>query len=79
MHEVVHLRVDPINDGHQIVKNVFSVVHSRIHEVPEKEDKTERILECTIDHCLKGVVGGRQGGRREKIFFILTCRQEERK
>jgi len=37
LHEVMHLRVDSFNDGHQIVKNVFCVVHGRIHEVPEKK------------------------------------------
>lgn len=41
LHEVMHFRVDPINDGHQIVKNMFCVVHGGIHEVPEEEDKTE--------------------------------------
>lgn len=40
----MHLRVDPFNDGHQIVKNVFCVVHSGIHEVPEKENKTDTIF-----------------------------------
>lgn len=40
----MHLRVDPFNDGHQIVKNVFCVVHSGIHEVPEKENKTDSIF-----------------------------------
>lgn len=40
----MHLRVDPFNDGHQIVKNVFCVVHSGIHEVPEKENKTDIIF-----------------------------------
>lgn len=38
------LRVDPLNDGHQIVKNVFRVVHGRIHEVPVKEEKTGSIF-----------------------------------
>lgn len=44
MHEVMDLRVDPLNDGHQIVKNVFRVVHGRIHEVPVKEEKTGSIF-----------------------------------
>lgn len=35
LHEVVNFRVDPLNDGHQVVQNVFRVVHRRIHEVPK--------------------------------------------
>lgn len=35
LHEVVNFRVDPLNDGHQVVQNVFCVVHRRIHEVPK--------------------------------------------
>lgn len=35
LHEVVNFRVDPLDDGHQVVQNVFCVVHRRIHEVPE--------------------------------------------
>lgn len=44
MHEVVHIRVDSLNNRHQIIKNVFGVVHGRIHEVPGKEDDTRE--EC---------------------------------
>ena len=40
----MHFRVDPLNDGHQIVKDVFRVVHGWIHEVPEREDKIESIF-----------------------------------
>lgn len=36
----MHLRVDSLNDWHQIVKNMFCVVHGGIHEVPEEENKT---------------------------------------
>ena len=36
LHEVMHLRVDPLNDGHQIVQNMFGVVHSWVHEVPKR-------------------------------------------
>lgn len=36
LHEVMHLRVDLFNDRHQIVKNVFCVVHRGVHEVPVK-------------------------------------------
>lgn len=35
LHEVVNFRVDPLDDGHQVVENVFCVVHRRIHEVPK--------------------------------------------
>ncbi len=34
LHEVVHFRVDSLDDGHQVVQDVFSVVHSGVHEVP---------------------------------------------
>lgn len=37
LHEVMHLRVDPFNDWHQIIKNVFCVVHRGIHEIPVKK------------------------------------------
>ena len=49
LHEVMDLRVDPFNDGHQIVQNVFCVVHGRIHEVPEQEEKTGSIFKSNID------------------------------
>lgn len=50
----MHLRVDPFDDGHQIVKNVFCVVHSGIHEVPEKENKTDSIFNTSqYDFLLK--------------------------
>lgn len=38
LHEVVNFRVDPLYDGHQVVQNVFCVVHRRIHEVPKRRD-----------------------------------------
>lgn len=44
MHEVVHIRVDSLNNWHQIIKNVFGVVHGRIHEVPGKEDETKSVF-----------------------------------
>lgn len=31
------LGVDSLNDWHQIVENMFGVVHCRIHEVPGQE------------------------------------------
>lgn len=34
LHEVVHFRVDSLDYGHQVVQDVFSVVHSGVHEVP---------------------------------------------
>lgn len=37
LHEVMHLRVDFVNDGHQIIKNMFCVIHCRVHEVPANE------------------------------------------
>lgn len=39
LHVVMHFRVDPLNNRHQIVQNVFCVVHGRIHEVPGKKMK----------------------------------------
>lgn len=65
MHEVVHLRVDPLDDGHQIVENVFCVVHGRIHEVPKNEDKTERFRVHNRPLLLEENGGGR-------VFSILT-------
>jgi len=43
LHEVMHFSVNPLNDGHQIVKNVLCVIHGWIHEVPEK-DKVESLF-----------------------------------
>lgn len=34
LHEVVHFRVDSLDDGHQVVQDVFGVVHSGVHKVP---------------------------------------------
>lgn len=44
LHEVMHFRVDPLNNRHQIVQNVFCVVHGGIHEVPLGEKINLRIL-----------------------------------
>lgn len=34
LHEVIHFRVDSLDDGHQVVQDVFGVVHSGVHKVP---------------------------------------------
>lgn len=39
LHEIMHLGVDPLDDGHQVVEDVFGVVHGGIHEVPGQEHK----------------------------------------
>lgn len=45
LHEVMYFRVDPLNNRHQIVQNVFCVVHGGIHEVPVgKKNKSEDIV-----------------------------------
>lgn len=65
----MHLRVDPLNDGHQIVKNVFCVVHGGIHEVPEKDDNTESIFRVNNRPLLKEVrEEGREGGKEYFLF-----------
>lgn len=38
LHEVMDLRIDLLNDGHQVIKNVFGVVHGGIHEVPGRRN-----------------------------------------
>lgn len=58
----MHVRVDPLNDGHQVVKNVFCVVHCGIHEVPVKEHFRVHNRPLLKD--------GGQGGRR---YFFLKC------
>lgn len=45
LHEVMNFRVDPLNNRHQIVQNVFCVVHGGIHKVPVGK-KNLRILWC---------------------------------
>lgn len=65
LHEVMHIRVDPLNDGHQIIKNVFCVVHGRIHEVPEKKRTKRRAF---LEPPSTVVEGGRQGGKGYFLF-----------
>ena len=52
LHEVMHLRVDPLNDGHQIVQNMFGVVHSWVHEVPKRNTGLFSRLNNTKNSCL---------------------------
>lgn len=50
LHEVMHLWIDPLDDWHQIVKDVFSVVHGGVHKVPavkEQEKQTGHLITWT--------------------------------
>ncbi len=75
----MHLWVDPLYDGHQIVKNVFCVVHGRIHEVPEKEDKKRECIFTVHNRPL--LKEEKEGGREGKdISYSDTCtHKKERK
>lgn len=37
-HEVVQIPVNLLQDGHQVVQDVFGAVHGQIHEIPETRD-----------------------------------------
>lgn len=56
----MNLRVDPLNNGHQVVKYVFGVVHGGIHEVPDTEDEIENISVFRSSR--------REAGREKPIF-----------
>lgn len=65
-HEVMHLWVDPLNDGHQIVEYMFCVVHGGIHEVPEKMGNKKQRASLKV-HNREPIVKQSEGGR-ERIL-----------
>lgn len=70
LHEVVHLGVHLVYDGHQVIQDVLGVVHRWVHEIPgEKKKDLKRI---PSSHEVSELSSGEEARREINVLVIIS-------